>query len=292
MGKERKAMDLSNLSSNLPPQIPATESQISDLDNKLTQEFKSAANSVAALYRLSSAKNAMLRHKGYLDCLDDLLNMIKLHRATITRRIRARNDQSGRPDFDGEGGNSDGNMSMDNDDDEMEHGMSEFDIESWCLTKKAELMGGENINRGIIFDDDNDDVKEDINGGEADQSAVNDDLAENTGNEPVTDENGVIHYDFNMNMPVNQKFRASMPLLSVDRTRSARGHGYFTKPTRVTNIKKPNNEEEGQFKASQEIYLNHQKSKIDRDGSVINSHKEETDHPEETVAKKMKFSTN
>lgn len=117
-------MDLSNLSSNLPPSRPVTDSQLRDLDSEVTREFKNAANSVASLYRLSNQKNQMYRHKGYLDCLDDVLNMIRLHKIKHGER-----DNPRRRDYD------------------------ELDLENWALTKKAELMGGENINRGLIFNE-------------------------------------------------------------------------------------------------------------------------------------------
>ncbi|ODV62242.1 uncharacterized protein ASCRUDRAFT_74667 [Ascoidea rubescens DSM 1968] len=108
------AMDLSKLSSNLPPSVPVTKESFDKLDAKLINEFKNAAKSVATLYRLSNSNSSLLRFKGYLECIDDLLNLIKLHK--------------------------------------INHSENELDIENWCLTKKAELMGGENINKNLVDD--------------------------------------------------------------------------------------------------------------------------------------------
>lgn len=112
-------MDLSNLSSDLPPTKSLEQISVSDVKKELTDEFKNAATSVAALYnvsgnggekhakvefanaaravaslyRLGSNSNTLLMDKGYLACLDDLLQVI------------ANND----------------------------------DIENWALTKRAEV---------------------------------------------------------------------------------------------------------------------------------------------------------
>lgn len=103
-------MDLSGLSSNLPPTRPITQTSIDDLNRELTNEFKNAAKSVAALYnstssapvnpsnepttrqnkaefakaaksvtalyRLTNNSNTLVRQKGYLDCLDDMLQVL------------------------------------------------------------------------------------------------------------------------------------------------------------------------------------------------------------------------
>lgn len=95
-------MDLSNLSSDLPPTRAIDQISVSELNQELTAEFKNAAKSVAslynssilgngkeqkteftnaaksvtALYRLSSNSNDLLLNKGYLECLDDLLENI------------------------------------------------------------------------------------------------------------------------------------------------------------------------------------------------------------------------
>lgn len=68
---------ISNLSSNLPPTRPINDNSIKELNSELTLEFKNVAKSVASLYKLSLQKNSMVRYKGYLDCIDDLLNLIK-----------------------------------------------------------------------------------------------------------------------------------------------------------------------------------------------------------------------
>ncbi|CCH41008.1 hypothetical protein BN7_545 [Wickerhamomyces ciferrii] len=69
--------NISNLSSNLPPTKPVNEEALKDLDQELSLEFKNAAKSVASLYKLSLQKQSMLKYKGYLDCINDLLNIIK-----------------------------------------------------------------------------------------------------------------------------------------------------------------------------------------------------------------------
>lgn len=111
-------MDLSNLSSELPPTKSLEQVSPLELSKELTGEFKNAAKSVASLYnlgsdskksqsefsnaakavatlyRLGSNASGLLLHKGYLECLDDLLGAIT---------------------------NGD-------------------DIENWALTKRAELL--------------------------------------------------------------------------------------------------------------------------------------------------------
>lgn len=93
-------MDLSNLSSDLPLTKNLEQTSLLELNKELTSEFKNAAKSVAALYnstgnakqlktefseaakavaslyRLGSNSSVLLMHKGYLECLDDLLEAI------------------------------------------------------------------------------------------------------------------------------------------------------------------------------------------------------------------------
>lgn len=96
-------MDLSNLSNNLPPTNTLEQISVADLNKDLTDEFKNAAKSVASLYnvsgsngdgksgklefanaakavaslyRLGSNSNELAMNKGYLECLDDLLDVI------------------------------------------------------------------------------------------------------------------------------------------------------------------------------------------------------------------------
>ncbi|KAK7681094.1 hypothetical protein QCA50_015932 [Cerrena zonata] len=80
-------MDLSNLSTDLPPTKPIDETSINELNRELTTEFKNAAKSVASLYNSSILTgNKDMKHQkmefanaaksGYLECLDDLLNNI------------------------------------------------------------------------------------------------------------------------------------------------------------------------------------------------------------------------
>lgn len=98
-------MDLSNLSSNLPPTKPLDQTSKEELNAELTTEFKNAARSVAALYnasiqgrngggdlkvdfanaarsvatlyRLAHSSNEVVHNVGYLACLDDMLDLIK-----------------------------------------------------------------------------------------------------------------------------------------------------------------------------------------------------------------------
>ncbi|KAH3681506.1 hypothetical protein WICPIJ_007529 [Wickerhamomyces pijperi] len=69
--------NISNLSNNLPPTKPVNEQTIKELDLELNQEFRDAANAVASLYKLSIQKKTIIKHQGYLDCINDLLNVIK-----------------------------------------------------------------------------------------------------------------------------------------------------------------------------------------------------------------------
>lgn len=69
--------NISNLSSNLPPTRPVNNQTLNEIDRELNQEFRDAANAVASLYKLSLQKKTLLKHQGYLDCLNDLLNVIK-----------------------------------------------------------------------------------------------------------------------------------------------------------------------------------------------------------------------
>ncbi|KAF5210460.1 hypothetical protein A9F13_01g04345 [Clavispora lusitaniae] len=122
-------MDLSNLSNNLPPVKSLEQVSLVDLNRDLTNEFKNtakavaslynatsqaecehrsaktefsnAAKAVASLYRTGSNSNVLSMHKGYLDCLDDMLRVIT-------------NDE---------------------------------DIESWVLTRRAELTNSYNTNQ-------------------------------------------------------------------------------------------------------------------------------------------------
>ncbi|KAK6460100.1 hypothetical protein DFJ63DRAFT_338053 [Scheffersomyces coipomensis] len=100
----KKSMDLSTLSSDLPPTKSVNDTSMSDLSREITNEFKNAARSVAslynsvsatgdgsastkvefanaaksvsALYRITHNNTSLVYQKGYLDCLDDLLELI------------------------------------------------------------------------------------------------------------------------------------------------------------------------------------------------------------------------
>ncbi|EDO18354.1 hypothetical protein Kpol_1013p25 [Vanderwaltozyma polyspora DSM 70294] len=91
---------LKSLGTSLPPEQPPTDENIETLNTEISNEFKNAANSVAKLYRLSNEKNSLLRHKGYLNCLEDILNEIEI---------------------------SNGNISI-------------TDLKNWCLEKRNDLV--------------------------------------------------------------------------------------------------------------------------------------------------------
>lgn len=67
---------LKSLASSLPPEQAPTEENIDGLMQELSQEFKTAANAVAQLYRVANEKNSLVRHQGYLECLDELLSQL------------------------------------------------------------------------------------------------------------------------------------------------------------------------------------------------------------------------
>ncbi|KAH3662308.1 hypothetical protein OGAPHI_005559 [Ogataea philodendri] len=76
-------MDLSNLSSNLPLSHPLDDESIDQINRDLSNEFKLGARSIAALYRLSNAKNSLFKANGYLSCLNDILDVID-HDSSVT----------------------------------------------------------------------------------------------------------------------------------------------------------------------------------------------------------------
>ncbi|SGZ56311.1 CIC11C00000005663 [Sungouiella intermedia] len=114
-------MDLSKLSSDLPPTKSLEQISVSTVNKELTDEFKNAAKSVASLYnasgngaekhakaefanaaksvaslyRLASNSNTLLMDKGYLECLDDLLEVIAnnddIENWALTRRAEVTN---------------------------------------------------------------------------------------------------------------------------------------------------------------------------------------------------------
>lgn len=67
---------LGSLESSLPPEQPPTKQAIAALNGELSQEFKFAANSVTKLYRLANEKTSLVRHQGYVQCVEDLLSFI------------------------------------------------------------------------------------------------------------------------------------------------------------------------------------------------------------------------
>ena len=96
---------LKNLVSSLPPEQPPTDQAVDSLNNEISNEFKTAANSVAKLYRLSNEKNSLLKHKGYLDCLDDILSLLSR---------------------------------------EGESPMGLHDVQLWCMKRRNELLSSSN----------------------------------------------------------------------------------------------------------------------------------------------------
>lgn len=181
-------MDLSNLSSDLPPTKPINQASINELNRELTTEFKNAAKSVvslynsstsgsatnskhkvefanaaksvAALYRLTNNGNGLHRHMGYMECLDDLLDV-------ITNRE---------------------------------------DIENWALTKRAEIT---NINHGqnesnTSMNDSNQEQKDTKDNKEMSEGA-NEDL-----HIPLD-----YAFSFSLDVAPGYHFRPSFPPLSV-----------------------------------------------------------------------------
>lgn len=69
-------MDLSNLSKDLPNTIPINQNSIQELNKEISNEFKIGARSIAALYKLSTNKFQIVKLSGYLDCLNDIKNLI------------------------------------------------------------------------------------------------------------------------------------------------------------------------------------------------------------------------
>lgn len=67
---------LNTLGSSLPPEQPPTNQVIESLNSELSQEFKLAANAVTKLYRVSNERNSLLKHQGYLQCLEDILSIM------------------------------------------------------------------------------------------------------------------------------------------------------------------------------------------------------------------------
>lgn len=68
---------LNTLGSSLPPEQPPTNQVIESLSSELSQEFKLAANAVTKLYRVANERNSLLKHQGYLQCLEDILSIMQ-----------------------------------------------------------------------------------------------------------------------------------------------------------------------------------------------------------------------
>lgn len=67
--------NLSSLSSDLPAQASAAQ-ELAQLDSSIISEFKTAACAVTKLYKLSGAKQAVVRQQGYLAAIQDLLDFM------------------------------------------------------------------------------------------------------------------------------------------------------------------------------------------------------------------------
>ncbi|QLL34583.1 hypothetical protein HG536_0G04450 [Torulaspora globosa] len=68
---------LNSLHSSLPPERSPTDQAIESLNGELSQEFKIAANAVTKLYRVANERNSLLKHRGYLQCVENLLAMLE-----------------------------------------------------------------------------------------------------------------------------------------------------------------------------------------------------------------------
>lgn len=68
---------LNSLHSSLPPERCPTDQAIESLNGELSQEFKIAANAVTKLYRVANERNSLLKHRGYLECVENLLGMLQ-----------------------------------------------------------------------------------------------------------------------------------------------------------------------------------------------------------------------
>ncbi|KAH3678478.1 hypothetical protein WICMUC_001495 [Wickerhamomyces mucosus] len=88
--------NISNLSSNLPLTKSVNDQTIEDIDKELNKEFRDAANAVASLYKLSLQKKTIIRHQGYLDCINDLLNVLKndgdIENWALMKKLELNND--------------------------------------------------------------------------------------------------------------------------------------------------------------------------------------------------------
>ncbi|CCD23145.1 uncharacterized protein NDAI_0B01110 [Naumovozyma dairenensis CBS 421] len=79
---------LKSLESSLPPEQPPTENAIQSLSSDSSQEFKIAANAVTKLYRVANEKNSLLKHQGYISCLDDISELIEKRQVSSLDEIR------------------------------------------------------------------------------------------------------------------------------------------------------------------------------------------------------------
>ncbi|QPG77050.1 hypothetical protein FOA43_004448 [Brettanomyces nanus] len=81
-------MDLSKLSSDLPLPQPIDDDSLDKINRELSNEFKIGARSIAALYRLSNTKSALINAKGYLNCLNDVISLIDNDNVTSLAELK------------------------------------------------------------------------------------------------------------------------------------------------------------------------------------------------------------
>lgn len=199
-------MDLSNLSSDLPPTKPINQASINELNREATTEFKNAAKSVAslynssagttpsskhktefanaaksvaALYRVTNNANGLLRPMGYLECVDDLLKVIT----------------------NGE------------------------DIENWALTKRAEITN----------------ISNNASEGANSNSGLNQELKDVAADVESVDEGLHIPLDyafsFSLDLVPAYNFRPSFPPLSVSHSHKQRTNLKQMKSDRLARMK-------------------------------------------------------
>lgn len=194
-------MDMSNLCSNLPPAKPVTQAHINEVFHDLTTEFKNAAKSVASLYsnlvsntsskdklkgefanaaksvaslyRLTHTSSSLLQHKGYLQCLDDLLNIIAqdgdVENWALTRRAEITYEKKYDLDSNDNESNDNDNEHENENDHEQEHEHEhehehEYEHEREILNNKNNNKANEaGINGPVLNEPNNLSTLEDAN---------------------------------------------------------------------------------------------------------------------------------
>ncbi|GMM30294.1 hypothetical protein DAMA08_030390 [Martiniozyma asiatica (nom. inval.)] len=82
----QKNIDLTPISNSLPSLYQPNEQSMNNLSTEISQEFKIAARSIAALYRLSNQKIGVSNSIGYLDCVNDVLGLLDQNISTDSLR--------------------------------------------------------------------------------------------------------------------------------------------------------------------------------------------------------------